>query len=255
MSSRARRTRLAALLLLVMAAGTAPAASADDGLLLIDVPGDGTGFVHDTDSPLLRFGELAPGYSTSGTLELRNDSTRRAGLRLRSFDVEESENGCVRPERNDGDVTCTGEGGELADWLEVEVGQVTPEGGRSLWQGSLTELDGPGAGVALASLGAGEVLPLRVTVTMRRDAGNDTMTDAVGFGLRWSAQTDSRESRAEVLGVAAYAPTGGSPAPATGLPLVGRAIPVWLALADLAVLLGGGVVVLAVRRRRPAAPA
>ena len=206
--------------------GIAPAASAEGGQLLIDVPGDGgKGFVHDTDSPLLRITELAPGYTTSGTLALRNDSSGRADLTLRALDVDESENGCVRPEQNDGDVTCTGDGGELADWLEVEVGEVTPAGTRSLWQGSLTELGGPGAGVALESLGAGEVLPLRVTVTMRREAGNDTMTDGVGFGLRWNAEGDTGDAHADILGVAAFAPAGGSQGSSTGLPLVGKAIP------------------------------
>ena len=128
MSSRARPSRLAALTLLVITVGIAPAASAEGGQLLIDVPGDGKGFVHDTDSPLLRITELAPGYTTSGTLALRNDSSGRADLTLRALDVDESENGCVRPEQNDGDVTCTDDGGELADWLEVEVGEVTHPG-------------------------------------------------------------------------------------------------------------------------------
>src|SRR4051812_1496832 len=47
-------------------------ASADDGSLLVDVPGDGMGFTHDAGGPFLDVQRLYPGSSGAGELDVRN---------------------------------------------------------------------------------------------------------------------------------------------------------------------------------------
>jgi hypothetical protein len=190
-----RRSRAAAALCaaaaalvsaLVVAVGLAGPARADDGALRIDVPGDGLGFVHSSTVPILHDLRLAPGYSTSGTFEVLDDSAYDVSLELRTTDVVQAEGDCLRQEVAAGDTSCTGSGGELGDWLEVTVSKVTDAGDRQLWTGPFAAL---ADGVDLEpGVAAGEVATLRIAVTLPRAATNDTMSDSVSFGLRLDAQ-------------------------------------------------------------------
>jgi hypothetical protein len=190
-----RRCRAAAVLCaaaaalmsaLVIAVGLAAPAQADDGALRIDVPGDGLGFVRSSTVPILHDLRLAPGYSTSGTFEVLDDSAYDVALELRTTGVVQAEGDCLRQEVAAGDTSCTGSGGELGDWLEVTVSKVTDSGDQELWNGPFGAL---ADGIALEpSLAAGEVATLRIAVTLPRAATNDTMSDSVSFGLRLDAQ-------------------------------------------------------------------
>jgi hypothetical protein len=85
-------------------------------------------------------------------------------------------------------------------------------------------------------------------------AGNDTQTDRVGFGLKWTTSADTGESsQAEVKGIEAFAPGSGGGSSSGGgitLPFTGTAISPALLALDLGVLFAGGLLVLASRRRR-----
>jgi hypothetical protein len=229
-----------------------PAFADDGGSLLLDVPGDSQGFVHDTSTPMLNFLKLAPGYSTIGDVQVKNDSTHTAQLALQATDVAEDENGCNGPETRSGDTSCDTAGGELGAWLRVTVSRETDGSQQTLWSGGLSDL---ASGVVLADeMPAGAVWPIQMKVELPYAAGNDTQTDRVGFGLKWTASADTGESsQAEVKGIEAFAPGSGGGSSSGGgitLPFTGTAISPALLALDLGVLFAGGLLILASRRRR-----
>ena len=116
-----RAVALAVVTLVVGGLGAAPGFADDGGQILFDTPGDGQGFSHEPAGPLLSFDRLAPGYSTSGEVAVKNDSTEPVALHLRATNIHDDENGCLAQETRDGDSTCGDRGGELARWLEIAI--------------------------------------------------------------------------------------------------------------------------------------
>ncbi|MGZ8745326.1 MAG: LPXTG cell wall anchor domain-containing protein, partial [Nocardioides sp.] len=76
--------------------------------------------------------------------------------------------------------------------------------------------------------------------------GNDTMTDRVEFGLRWTATAETGETEAEILGVEAFAPGVGG-AGGVPLPFTGVTVQPWLIWFG-GVLVSGGALLLGSRR-------
>jgi hypothetical protein len=190
---------------------------------------------------------LAPGFGGRTEVRVVNESSGSADLVLQAVDVVDDENTCIGQETREGDVTCDSDGGELSSWLRVAVFR----GGSITWQGTMDELE---AGVPVAAdLPAGETVPLEVDVALPFAAGNDTMTDRVQFGLRWTASAETGESDTEILGVDAFAGNGGQPGAGVPLPFTGVTVEPWL-LWFAGVLVAGGCVLLAASRRgvRPA---
>lgn len=244
------RHHLAVLLAPAALLLTAPAAHAAGG---IDV---------DVTDGALRLEKLAPGYGGSAEVRVSNGSEHDADVTLRVSDVVDEENGCLRQEVASGDTSCAADGGELSRWLRVSLDHA----GTPLWEGPLSALAGDGVVVADA-LPAGSVLPLTVRVVLPREAGNDTMTDRVGFALRVDAAADltevagvedvadgADEGDGAVLGVEAGA-GGGEDGDGSGvLPFTGSDVAPWLPLTG-AFLLGAGGYLVATRRRRTPEPA
>lgn len=156
---------------------------------------------------------LAPGTSTERALLITNPSNHAAELHLRVTDIENDDHGCVRPESRAGDDSCGGGGGELGDWLELTV---IDTAGTQLWSGDLGDL-GEGA-VLLPEMPRRSDEELRIVTTMSLDAGNDTMTDAVGYDLEWTL-TALHQSSVTTSRVSSTA--GGAGA---GLSLTGSAV-------------------------------
>jgi hypothetical protein len=211
--------------------GQAPV-QADSGRLRVDVPGGA-----------ISIEKLAPGLGGTSTVRVTNGSDSPAELSLQVLDLEDDENGCLRQETRDGDVTCDSSGGELSAWLRVRVAR----GDEQLWEGPITEL---GDRVVLDDdVAAGETQSLHLTVALPIEAGNDTMTDRVDFDLRWDARANG-DSTSEILGVEAFAPGAGSGGglPNVTLPFTGATVQPWL-LWFAGVLIGGGGMLLAASRR------
>lgn len=257
-----RRTGVAVTLLAGLLLCAPAAAQADQGHLLIDVPGDEQGFVQDTSSPVLDDLRLAPGYSTSGDVALRNTSKNDAHLVLRAVDLRDDDNDCNRPESREGDTTCGPGGGELGSWLRVTVSRLEGDATRPLWTGTMDQL-AQGADLR-EQLAAGGTAHLRVGLELPYAATNETQTDRIGFALRWSAAAHPGQGEgpgpAQVLGVEAFAPGGSSGGPTLGggpgvtLPFTGVRVGWPLLLADSMLLTTGGALLLRARRRRFAAP-
>jgi LPXTG-motif cell wall-anchored protein len=235
------RRRLAVLLVpaaILLAAPTAHAAGGID----VDVPGGG-----------LQLERLAPGYGGSAEVRISNGSSHDADVTLRVQDLADDENGCIRPEVRDGDVTCDTAGGELSSWLRVTV---EDDDGTQLWQGPMRDLEDAGALVA-EGMPAGTDLPLTVRVELPFEAGNDTMTDRVDFALRVDASADL-DTDTEVLGVEAAAGGKGDGdedvAGVAGLlPFTGSDVAPWVPLVGAFLVGAGGYLVVSRRRRDPAA--
>ena len=261
--------RMVVLAALVVAGLTlsVPSAAADDGSLLVDVPGDSVGFTHDPGAPLVKAERLAPGVSRSGTFAVRNTFSGAASLGLRVFDLTDAENGCLAPETRVPGEECDADGGELADWLDVTVARddATAE---TLWSGDFGDL---AAGVELTdALPAGATWPLRITVALPLAATNDTMSDEVSFGVRLTAESNTGYS--DVL--SPIGDVGGSPGPSAtggraqvaaptsrllgglvagprvGVPMTEASISLAMMFVDLAVLLLATFLVVLARRLR-----
>lgn len=231
------RRHLAALLVPAALLVTAPTAHAAGG---IDV---------DVTGGELQLERLAPGYGGSTEVRVRNRSEHDADVTLRVTDVVDDENGCLRQEVDGDDTTCEPTGGELSAWLRVAVDRA----GTTLWEGPMRDLADDGVLVADA-MPAGTDVPLTLSVSLPFAAGNDTMTDRVGFALRVDASTDLAAD-GEVLGVDATAGGGDAGEDGTGLlPFTGSDIAPWLPWTG-AFLLGAGGYLVVSRRRRDPAPA
>jgi hypothetical protein len=222
------RSAFAALLLLGVLA--APV-HAESGGLEIHLPDGG-----------ISFEELAPGYGGSAEVRVTNGSEHDAELVLQAVDVSDDENTCVRQEVRDGDVTCDDGGGELSAWLQVQV----VRDGVIAWKGPMTEL--MQSVLITEDLAAGAEVPFEVSVELPVSAGNDTMTDRVEFGLRWTASADTGDTETDVLGVEGFAPgIGGAGGAGVPLPFTGATADLWL-LVFGGVLVSGGALLLGSRR-------
>lgn len=187
--------RLGAGALLGLACLLAPAgsAAAADGGLLLDVPGDGAGFVDESTTPLLNFDNLMPGDSKSAEVGVKNDHSKLVALSLEAVEVRNFENGCPEPERNEGgDTTCDGVDGELPPWLNLTLTRTDTGDDVVLWSGDLSDLTA-GKVLLAGDMPSGAVWTVRVSVTFDPAAGNVTMTDEVEFDLAWSALDNTGE--------------------------------------------------------------
>ena len=110
-----------------------PSAAADDGSLLIDLPGDDVGFTHHPEAPLVGIRGLVPGDSKSTTFALRNTSAAETRVELRVFDLTEVGNDCLPPKVRETGDGCDAAGGDFSDWLTVSVTKEDVGGARMLW--------------------------------------------------------------------------------------------------------------------------
>ena len=154
--------------------GVHPSAAADDALLLVDVPGDSAGYVHDPQGPLIDVSGLAPGHSGSSDFAVRNASPYTATLVLTAFDVVEAENGCLPQEARAPGERCDRDGGELGELLRVTITRLSGAP-TVLWSGGLYDLvDGAQLTDALAG---GATWRLRATVALLWGARREPASD------------------------------------------------------------------------------
>jgi len=250
---RRRLASVTAAVFLIATQSTAPMAAAygdGTGRLLFDVPDDGHGFVEAPSRPLISTGGLAPGYDASGDIRVKNDSGHPIDLRLQATDVVDDENGCIEQETRDGDDSCDeGTDGELGDWLEITLVDLASDADTALWTGSVFDLE---EGAVLAeALPVGAALSLRMTTLLPYAAGNDTMTDRVGYDLRWTASTNTGAATIDILGTELSAP-GSGPTTSTGLtlPFTGTTLAPWQLASGVAAVAVGVALMTNARRRR-----
>jgi hypothetical protein len=231
-----RRSRAAVLagLLLAMAL---PSGVATADASFVDVVG-GNGPIH-----------LMPGSQSTVDFVVHNESSAAGSLSVSATDVTEDDEGCVRSERDAGDVTCGDGGGELGQWLELRLMTVDGSATHEAWAGTVQDL--AHAAPLLTKVAGGDAPHLRLEVSLPRDAGNDTMSDRTTFALRWTWTADLVDSQTSVLGVQQGTPGPGGSA---SLPSTGSAISPGF-LGTLTALLGiGAILAVAGRRRRRTAP-
>lgn len=223
-------------------------ASADNGSLLVDVPGDGVGFTHDPGAPFLDVSRLYPGSSGSGYLDVRNASAYDATLDLTALDLVSQENGCLRPETREPGEGCDADGGELEDWLEVTVTHENLPGGapdQVLWQGDIGSLTS-GADLG-TTLPAGATWRIGITVALPQAATNETMSDSLTFDARLTATGDGGTSTVDGPQVDVSGPRPHSTGLLHGtdivLPATGGTVSLWMLLLDALVLTAGAVLV------------
>lgn len=142
---------------------------------------------------------LMPGSQANADFVVNNEASTSASLRVQATEVAEDDNGCVVPEEQSGDVTCGDGGGELGDWLQLRLVNVTDGADEDLWSGSVHDLE-DGADV-LAHVAAGGAPHLRLVVSLPRGATNDTMSDETRFALRWTYTGTALPSQTTVLAV------------------------------------------------------
>jgi hypothetical protein len=223
-------------------------ASADDGSLLVDVPGDGVGFTHDPGAPMLNVERLYPGGSGSGYVDLRNASAYDASLNLAVLDLVSQENSCLRPEQREPGEGCAADGGELQDWLDVTVTREDLPGDAAdqvLWQGDMASLTS-GADLG-ATLPAGATWRLRMTVALPRAATNETMSDSLSFDTRFTATGENGTSTVDGPQVDVSGPkphsTGLFDGTTIVLPATGGTVSLWMLILDALVLAVGAALV------------
>jgi hypothetical protein len=241
----------------LLAAGTAtlatllvPAQAEDGGQLLVDLEGDGQGFVRESDEPWLHVEDLAPGSVVTRDLVLWNTSSGAATLDLQVTDLVDDENGCIRPERQVATEGCEGDGGELSRWLTLEL----VERGASGSPGATVLADLTSGRRLDLTIGPDEKLPLTLRLEFSPESVNDTMTDTVEFATVVTAAhaeitTSSVTRTSGPLGDGPMAVSGRGSTAALGaaervsllgadvaLPLVGATLPLWVVLLDLALV-------------------
>jgi hypothetical protein len=227
-----RSARLASLAVLVVGSLGLTVSAAADG-----------NFVEATSDPgAIR---LMPGSEADPEFLVRNDSGTTTSLRVQVTGVAEDDNGCVRPEVQESDVTCGEGGGELGGWLELRILRADDAGEHELWSGSLDQLEA-GADL-LDDVTAGDSPRIRVQIALPRAATNDTMSDRVRFGLRWTYTGVAGQTT--VLGVeqSSGAATGAHPGV---LAATGTAVSAAMLAIVAALLLSGGVLTAGGRRPR-----
>jgi hypothetical protein len=222
----------------------APAWAASPGISI----NTGSGWTHDSTTPLFDFTRIVPGWTGSATLAVRNDTDAAADIGLRATNVVEAENGCNRPESLV-DTTCTGNNaGELGKEIVLTVYSDPEHDGTyqstPTWTGTIEDLRQ--AAPLTRQLNAGDSVGYRIDAELPYSSGNETQTDQVGFdlviGLNGTSVavegTKITRSRGGVLNeITDRLPFTGAPA-------------MRLAAAGLSLLLAGALLILMVTRRR-----
>jgi hypothetical protein len=232
----------AAAFTLIGVAAPAPA-TADTHRVLVDLH-DGSGWVHDSTTPLLDFTRLAPGSLRAATLSVRNDAADTAALALKTMAIRDDDNGCNHPEMQVDD-TCGEHGGELGKELQLRV-FVDPThtatfGSSPSWVGTVYDLADRAA--ALADMPPNGEWDLKLEAELPRTSGNETQTDQLGFDLMVNLASAAGEDSTEVKGVKHV--RGGS----AGLPFTGSHLAGTLEIGVGLVLLG--ILALTSIRRKP----
>ena len=163
---------------------TAPATSANASARYISI-NTGSGWVHDSVTPLFSVDKLAPGYGRTSSLRVRNDASDPGDLVLSANDIVEYENGCMHSEAFV-DATCGATEGELGKELIFGV-YLDPQNDGSFeasptWTGTLYDLTT--ATTLLNSIPGGDIVGLKVDMTLPSSSGNETQTDDVDFSFR-----------------------------------------------------------------------
>jgi hypothetical protein len=256
--------RLCSLALATTVAVALPGAIANADTSDISI-NTGSGWVHDSTTPLFDVSRLAPGLGQTATLLVRNDTTSAGALALSATDITEYENGCMHSEAVV-DTTCGPLEGELGHELLFSV-YLDPENDGTFeptprWSGTLYDLATPPS--LVTGLPGGRVAGLRVDMTLPSSSGNETQTDNVDFAFRLTlagaglpASTGTSAGSVDVKGIKVTRdPQTGvlhditSQLPFTGTPadrLVAAAL--WMLVAGAALTLLGATR----RRRRPPA--
>lgn len=226
----------------------------------------GSGWVHDSSAPLFNDTRIAPGWTGTKTLEVRNNTNASMTLGISSADIVDSENGCMHSEALV-DTTC-GNGpdqGELGHEMVFSVyldptdtGTYT---GPPAWTGTLYDIQA--AAVLSSSVPANGVWGVRVTAELPYSSGNETQTDSVGYSLRLDGDGTGAGLTTSVLGET-FTKAGGDPAGSSGihvasvlgetfgagsLPFTGSYADVLLPV-GITLVLGGGLLRLSAIRRR-----
>jgi hypothetical protein len=224
-----------------------PAQAEDGGQLLVDVEGDGLGFVRESDEPWIDVDDLAPGSVVTRDLVLWNTSSGPATLDLQVTDLVDDENGCIRPERQVATEGCEADGGELSRWLTLDLF----ERGSANGAGAPLLADLTSGRRLPLTIGPDEKLPLTLRLEFSPASVNDTMTDTVEFDTVVTAvhaeiSTSNVTRTARPFGDGPMAVSGRGSTAALGaseggsflttdvvLPLAGATLPMWVVLLDL----------------------
>jgi hypothetical protein len=183
--SRLTRAALAlsgalALAIPATSAGAAPS-TAEAGQISVNT---GSGWSHDPTTPLFDVTRIAPGWTQTVTLAVRNDGGAGASLTIRTADVVDDENGCNHPE-SFVDTSCNGDdAGELGGEITLAVYTDADDDGSydatPAWTGSIRALEQPGT---LGELAAGAARSYKIQAALPSSSGNETQTDRVGFDM------------------------------------------------------------------------
>lgn len=211
----------------------------------------GSGWVHDSSTPLFDTTHIAPGWSDSHMLQVRNDAADPGTLALSATDIVEAENGCMHSEALV-DATCGAADGELGHEL-VFSAYLDPENDGTFesmprWTGSLYDLATPA--VLDSDLGGHGVVGLRIDAALPMTSGNETQTDQVTFNFRLSLEGSGSPSSVTVLGTKHTRHAAGGVAHlADQLPFTGSPAERFVAAALWLIIGGTGLALLA--RSRP----
>lgn len=159
---------------------------------------DGSGWTRDATEPLFDLSDIAPGWSSTATVSVRNDGGAAAALILKSSNIVDNENGCDHPE-SIVDSTCSGDdAGELGHEMTFAVFPQDSSVTTPIWQGTLYDLE---QGVMLAdTVEPNAIDTYRIEAQLPYSSGNETQTDTVGFGLRWTLSAAGSSSTVAVKG-------------------------------------------------------
>lgn len=230
-----------------------PTAQAANDPISVNV---GSGWVHDSTTPLFHEARIVPGWSTAKTLAVRNNTDASMTLGISSADIVDDENGCTHAEAAV-DTTCgTGpDQGELSREMIFNVYLDPTNSGsyasKPAWTGTLRNLQQ--VAVLDPSVPAHAVYGMKITAALPWSSGNETQTDSVGFGLRLIADgTGGAGLATAVLGqtfIKGGDPTGAAGHPtsvlgeivtASGLPFTGLYAHAAVA-SGMVLVFGGGV--------------
>jgi hypothetical protein len=231
---------------------TAPPAFADRSHIAIN---EGTGWSHDATAPLFDFSRIAPGWSATKTVDVRNDLPAAATLHLTAANIADNENGCDHSERYV-DTSCAGpRAGELGHELVFAIHRVADNGSvdpSTLWSGTVYDLE---HGVVLDdSLPSRASQSYELAAELPTTSGNETQTDTVGFDLTLTLEDGGTASSTSVEGAKFTRPSSGSSLPLiAALPFTGSPASRMIASAAWLLIAGALMIVLARLRRRPGA--
>jgi len=205
----------------------------------------GSGWTHDPTGPLFDFSRIAPGWSATKTIGIRNDGPASAALSLDASNVVDNENGCNHPE-SVVDTSCSGtDAGELGAEMILAVYDSADTATTPLWRGSIRALEQP---ATLGSLSTGAVRSLVIAAELPAASGNETQTDSVTFDL--AVNLDG--ATVAVEGTKTTRATGGLVNRALDqLPFTGTPAERLVAAAICLLLLGSAVSLFARGRRAP----